>query len=134
MTVDKLTKDQKAGMLKQLADNMWNVKDFCTEELNTFTATATHAVISFPYKIKVLGTRIECVNAATTGVVINLTDGTNTITTTLPTSSTSYVRAVADQDYAKDTRLHIQSDAVGGITALGARFMFHYVIDERKNL
>jgi len=131
--VDYLTDEHKAGTLKQLADNMWNVQTFCTEELNAFNATVTHGVISFPYKINVLGTRILSVATATTGFTINLTDGTNAVATALASSS-SHKYQKADVSYEKDTKIHIQSDAVTGVTAGAARFMFFYIIDERKDI
>lgn len=127
--VDYLTNNEKGGVLYQNARNLWNLHSFISEELNDLSATATHAVIKFPFKIKILGTSIECLAAQASTFALIMTDGTNAITTTVDGSATSEHQAVS-QEYAKETRLSIYSNGVAGLTAAGARFMFHYVIDE----
>jgi len=133
MTATNLTDKEEGSLLKHVADGLWNVQNFISEELNDLSATATHAVISFPTGIHILGSRIELLAPNTSTFAIILTDGTTALTTTVDASAT-YERQKLDQAYAADTRLSIYSDAVVGLTAATARFIFTYAIDERKNI
>ena len=133
MTATNLTDKEAGALLKHVADGMWNVHNFISEELNDLSATATHAVISFPTKIHILGSRVELLASNSSTVVIVMTDGTDALTTTVNASST-YERQKLDQTYDADTRLSIYSDAVAGLSAAAARFIFTYAIDERKNI
>ncbi len=129
-----LTDKEKASFLKQLADNNHNVHQWCSEIVADASATTIQlGKISFPYKITVLSARINALAATSTAFVVTATDGTSSVVVTLAANST-YKYDKEDATINADTPISITAPGIAGYTTANFRFMFDYIIDERRTV
>jgi len=134
MTSSNITDTERLSLLKQLAQNNFNLNTFISERiLDASATTIALGVISFPYKIRVLSSRIEAVAATSTARAYTATYGSSTFGTSLTANST-YVREKEDVEIAADTAISFNVAGAAGWTTANLRFMFDYAIDERRTL